>query len=149
MDPMFGVTVINPLGPTAMVRRETCAGYAGEEAVRIQNTNYGRIWHPTFKLIPLAFSTSGDYSSSAQDLIKGVGKLNAEAAKDSLGATEHGRLGIQAQGTGRRLCRWLSLSLSCFKKHSHITRYLMSDVRRSSSAGKTIPQYRCLELWYQ
>ena len=50
------------------------AGSAIEEAVKAKNTKYGGTNHPTHKLLPLAFSTCGDYSSSAQDLVKELGK---------------------------------------------------------------------------
>ena len=58
---MLDVTVTNPLGPSALARAGTRAGYAIEEAVKAKNTKYGGTYRPTHKLVPLAFSTCGDY----------------------------------------------------------------------------------------
>ena len=65
---MLDVAVANPLGPTALACVWTRAGYPIEEAVKAKNTQYGGKYRPTNKLDILAFSTCGDFSSSAQDL---------------------------------------------------------------------------------
>ena len=107
---MLDVTVTNPLGPSALARAGFRAGYAIEEAVKAKNTKYGGTYRPTHKLVPLAFSTCGDYSSSAQDLVKEQSKLKAEMAADYLEASETAKLGIRARETGR-LRRRLSVVL--------------------------------------
>lgn len=56
-----------------------------------KETYYGGMCHPTFNLIPFALFTCGDYSSSTQDLVMALGKMNAEAAEGFLEATGHGK----------------------------------------------------------
>lgn len=73
---MFGVTVANPLDPTALARAGTRA-LALEEAGKAEDTKYDRTYRPTYNFIPLAFFTCGDYSSSVQDLVMGLGKIKA------------------------------------------------------------------------
>ncbi|CAN0540996.1 unnamed protein product, partial [Laminaria digitata] len=107
---MFDVTVTNPLGPTALARAGTRAGSAIEEAVKAKDTKYGGKYRPTYKMIPLAFSTCGDYSSSVQALVKELGKTKAEMSADYLEASDIAKLGIRARETGR-LRRRLSLVL--------------------------------------
>lgn len=51
-------------------QRWTRVGVAIEEAVKAKDTKYGGTNGPTYKLIPLPFSTCGDCSSSVQDLVK-------------------------------------------------------------------------------
>lgn len=62
------VTVENLLGPIALVHARACAGCATEEAVKAKEIKYGGAYRPTYKLIPLAFSASGEYSTSVQGL---------------------------------------------------------------------------------
>ena len=62
----------------------------------------------TQKLLPLAFSTCGNQSSSVQDLVKELGRLKAEMDDGYRLATDKGKLGIRARETGR-LRRRLSI----------------------------------------
>lgn len=55
---------------------------------------------PTFRPMPLAFSTCGDYSASVNDFDKDPGKLRAEMEEDNLLADDTGKLGLQARETG-------------------------------------------------
>lgn len=66
-----------PLGPTALTLAETRAGFALEEAVKANGTKYGGMYRPspTYKFIPLASCTCGDYLSGIQDLAKELGQL--------------------------------------------------------------------------
>ena len=105
---LFDVTVTNPLGPTALARAGTRAGSALEEAIKAKKAKYGGTLRPTYKFLPLAFSTCGDQSSSVQDLVKELGRLKAEMDDDYLLATDQGKLGIRARETGR-LRRRLSI----------------------------------------
>ena len=79
--------------------------------MKAKNTKHGGKHSPTYKLIPLAFSICGGYSSSAQDLLKEFGKMKAEMeAKAYLEASDIAKLGIRARETAR-LRRRLSLVL--------------------------------------
>ena len=106
---MFDVTVVNPLGPTALANSGPRAGHALEEAVKAKKTKYGGTYRPTYKLLPLAFSTCGDYSASVHDLVKDLGRLKAELDEEYLMVGEGGQLAIQARETGR-LRRLLSIT---------------------------------------
>lgn len=81
------LTAANALGPTAPVRARTRAGLAIAEAVQAKDTKYGCAYCPTYKSLPLAFSTCGNYSSSAQDLVEELGQLKTETAEVCLEAT--------------------------------------------------------------
>ena len=81
---LFDVTVTNPLGPTVLARAGTRAGFALEEAIKAKKAKYDGTLRPTYKLLPLAFSTCGDRSSSVQDLVKELGRLKAEMGNDYL-----------------------------------------------------------------
>ncbi len=107
---MFDVTVTNPLGPTALARAGTRAGFAIEEATRAKKAKYGGTFRPTYKLVPLAFSTCGDQSSTVHDLVRELGKIKAEMDDTYIAASDSGKLGIRARETGR-LRRRLSLVL--------------------------------------
>ena len=91
---LFDVTVTNSLGPTALARAGTRAGFALEEAVKAKKAKYDGTLRPTYKLLPLAFSTCGDQSSSVQDLVKELGRPKAEMDVDYLIASDKGKLGI-------------------------------------------------------
>ena len=106
---MFDVTVVNPLGPTALANSGVRAGHALEEAEKAKKTKYGGTYRPTYKFPPLAFSTCGDYSASVHNLVKDVGRLNAELVDEYLLVGEGGQLAIQARKT-RRLRRLLSIT---------------------------------------
>ena len=58
----------------------------------------------------MAFSTCGDYSATAHDLVKELGKLKVEMDDDYLAAEDAGKLAIQARETGK-LRRRLSLTV--------------------------------------
>ena len=105
---MFDVTVANPLGPSTLARSQQRTGFALEEAVKAKHIKYGGKCRPTYKLIPLAFSTCGDYSSSVHDLIKDMGRLRAEVDDEYMLAGEQGKVALQARETGR-LRRRLSI----------------------------------------
>ena len=45
---MFDVAVTSPLGPTALARAGTRAGYAIEEVVKAKNTKFGGKYRPTY-----------------------------------------------------------------------------------------------------
>ena len=81
---MFDVTVVNPLGPTALANSGARAGHALEEAVKTKKTTYGGTYRPTYKFLPLAFSTCGDYSASVHDLVKDLGRIKAELDEEYL-----------------------------------------------------------------
>ena len=93
------VTVTNPLGPTALARAGTRSGLALEEAVRAKHTKCGGTFRPTYKLLPLAFSTCGDYSPSVQELVKELGKTKAELSEDYIDASDQAKLAIRARET--------------------------------------------------
>ncbi|CAN0554893.1 unnamed protein product, partial [Laminaria digitata] len=71
---LLDVTVTNPLGPTALARAGTRTGFALDEAVKAKKNKYGGTFRPTYKLLPLAFSTCGDQSASVNTLVKALGK---------------------------------------------------------------------------
>ena len=87
---IFDVTATNPIGPTALARAGTRAGFALEEAVKAENAKYGGTCRPTYKALPLAFSACGDYSATIHDLINDLGRLKAEMDDEYLMAEEAG-----------------------------------------------------------
>lgn len=72
-----------------------------EEAIRANRNKNGGTYRPTYKLIPLAFSTCSDYSASVHDLVEDLGRHTAKMDREYLLAGEAGKLAIQAKETGR------------------------------------------------
>ena len=81
---MFDATVVNPVRPTVLANSGQRAGYALEEAVKAKKTKYGGTYRPTYKLLPLVFSTCGDYSASLHDFDKNLERLKAEQDEEYL-----------------------------------------------------------------
>lgn len=97
--------------------------------MKAKGTKYGGTYRPTLKLIPLAFSTYGAYSSSLQELVKELGENKAEMTEDYPEASDIARLGIQAPETDR-LHRRLSI------------------VPQNALAHRTLRDPRRLSLYY-
>lgn len=68
------------------------AVFALEEALKAKDIKYASPYCPTYNFFPLAFSTCGEHSSSVQDLVKELGKLNTEIATCCLVATDQAKL---------------------------------------------------------
>lgn len=138
---MFDVTVVNPLGPTALAHSGQRAGYALEEAIKAKKTKYGGTFRPTYKLLPLAFSTCGDYSATMHDLVKDLGRLKAESTEEHMMAGEGEQRAIQARETGR-LRRLLSLTTQralAYRSLRYVSRQHCQDQWRTTgeSASRT------------
>ena len=132
---MFDVTVVNPLGPTALANSGARAGHALEEAVKAKKTKYGGTYRPTYKFLPLAFSTCGDYSASVHDLVKDLGRLKAELDEEYLMVGEGGQLAIQARETGR-LRRLLSVTTQkalAYRSLRYANRQQLQDRRTTTT----------------
>ena len=56
--------------------------------------------HATFKCLPLAFSTCGDYCTAVHDLVKDLGRIKAEQSEESLQVGEQGKVALRGRDTG-------------------------------------------------
>lgn len=65
--------MVNRLGHTSLAPEGLRAGYAIDKEVKSKDFQYGGTYGPAYKLIPLALSACGDYTSSARDVVQALG----------------------------------------------------------------------------
>lgn len=72
------------------LKRGQRVGYTLKDASKVKATNYGVKYRPAHRPIPLAFSTCGYCSTSAQGLVKRLGVLRVETKKGLPAGRRHG-----------------------------------------------------------
>ena len=70
---MYDVTVTNPFTEAMVNRSGLRSSYALEKAIQLKRNRYSGKHYATYKLLPLALSTGGDYCTAVHDLIKELG----------------------------------------------------------------------------
>ena len=112
---MFDVTVTNPLGRTRLERSGLRSGHAIGEAIKGKHRKYRGTYHATYKFLPLAFSTCGDYGRDVHELLKELGRFKAMENMEfylSGGAGQQALIGRETGRLRRRLSVTLQTALS-------------------------------------
>ena len=113
---LLDVTIANPCAPSNLDASVDVAGSALAKAIARKHGHYRGTFFDMYKLVPLAFSASGDYCVDMHRLLKCLAKRRAQSFCVTFSAAEEA--GLIARETGA-LRRELSMTLQDASRLTH------------------------------